>query len=132
MSRNISIGVSGYGRHFKEIFVETRRKRRYFDVIDGVHVAHAVLDDFARLAEPAVRADGGHRVPLNEHVAAGEQLDRLERRARRPDEARAPAHEALALRDEPVQLDHVARDVVLRAHTLAHILGFYSYSYSYS
>jgi hypothetical protein len=53
----------------------------YLDVVDGVDVVHAVLDDVADLLEALVGTHDRHGVTLHQHVALGQQLDRLERRA---------------------------------------------------
>jgi hypothetical protein len=46
-----------------------------------VDVVHAVLDDAADLLEALVGSHARDRVALHQHVATGQQLDRLEGRS---------------------------------------------------
>jgi hypothetical protein len=56
-------------------------ERAYLDVVNGVNVVHAVLDDVADLLETLVGPHDRDGVTLHQHVALGQQLDGLERRS---------------------------------------------------
>jgi hypothetical protein len=77
-------------------------------------VVHAVDDDAAHLLEALERPHGRDRVALHEDVAVGEELDGLERRAVRADDALAALDKALLVADQARNLDDIARDAVLQ------------------
>ncbi len=83
------------------------------DVVDGVDVGHAVLDDAPHLLEALVGPHDGHGVAVHENVRLGQQLERLEGRAVRAEDALAALDEAVLVADEVADLDDVARDAVV-------------------
>ena len=76
-------------------------------------VVHRVHHDSPDLFEALIGPQGRDGVALDEHVAVGEQLDGLQGRAVGADETLTAFYEALFVADQPVDLDHVRRDVVL-------------------
>lgn len=83
------------------------------DAVNRVDVVHAVDDDPAHLLEALEAAHRGDRVALHEDVAVCEELDGLEGRAVRADDALAALDKALLVTHEAGDLDHIARHVVL-------------------
>lgn len=83
------------------------------DMVDGVDVAHAVLDDAAHLLEPLVGPHDGDGVAVHQNVRLREELERLERRAVRAEDALAALDEAVLVADQVADLDDVAGHAVL-------------------
>lgn len=77
------------------------------DVVDGVHVGHAVLDHAAHLLQPFVWPHGADRVALHEDVAAREELERFQRAPVRSQDALPPLHEAVPVAHQVPDLDDV-------------------------
>lgn len=83
------------------------------DVVDGVDVRHAVRDHAADFFEPRVGPHDRDGVALHHDVGARQQLQRLERRAVRAEDALAPFDEALFVADQVADLDDVGGDAVV-------------------
>mmetsp|Transcript_7030 Transcript_7030/g.30934 ORF Transcript_7030/g.30934 Transcript_7030/m.30934 type:complete len:242 (+) Transcript_7030:962-1687(+) len=49
-----------------------------FNVVDRMHIVHAVFNNPANLLKPLVRSNGGNGIALHKHVAFGQELYRLQ------------------------------------------------------
>ncbi|KAF4126568.1 Zinc-binding dehydrogenase [Geosmithia morbida] len=84
------------------------------DVVDGVDVCHAVLDDAAYLLEALVGPHGRDGVAVDEDVGLGQELEGLEGRAVGAQDALSALDEALLAVDQVADLDDVARHAVVQ------------------
>lgn len=95
------------------VLCELALDHELLDVVDGVDVLHAVLDDAAHLLEALVGPHDGDGAALHEDVGLGEQLEGLEGRAVGAEDALAALDVALLVADQVADLDDIACDAVV-------------------
>ncbi|QFZ29642.1 hypothetical protein EJF18_60153 [Clavispora lusitaniae] len=87
---------------------------QFLDVIDGVHVLHAILHHSSDLLQSLVWAHGTDSVTLHQNVTFREQLQCLQSVTVWTDQPLSSLGETLLVADKVADFDHIARNVILQ------------------
>jgi len=94
----------------------TKRKKKKInlDVVDRVHVLHAIRDNPATHLEPLEVPHDADCVSLDQHVTAGQELDGLKRVAIWAKQPLAPFHELVLVPQQVSDLYNIASSPILQ------------------
>ena len=85
----------------------------YLDIVDRMHVVHAVEHNSADLLESLVLAYRRHSAALHQDIATREQFDCFESRTVLPNESLSPLHKSFLVCHNVADFDHVRCHLIL-------------------